>query len=79
MLSRPPSSPAMAKRNPSPSAPTRLATGTRQSSKITCAVGLAFQPSFFSGAPNDRPGVPFSTTRQLMPFAPLSAVRTMQT
>ena len=42
MLSRPPSSPAMAKRKPSPSAPTRLATGTRASSKITCAVGEAF-------------------------------------
>ena len=69
----------MAKRKPSPSAPTRLATGTRQSSKITCAVGLAFHPSFFSGAPNDRPGVPFSTTRQVIPPDLCSPVRTMQT
>jgi hypothetical protein len=44
-----------------------LATGTRTSSKITCAVGLAFQPSFFSGAPKETPGVSFSTTRQEMP------------
>jgi hypothetical protein len=59
-------------------APTRLATGTRQSSKITCAVGLAFQPSLRSRrAEADRPGVSFSTTRQLMPFDLSSPVRTM--
>src|SRR3546814_12491943 len=70
---------AIAKPKPSPSAPTRFSAGTRQSSKVTCAVGEAFQPSFFSGAPNDRPGVSFSTTRQLMPFDFSSLVRTMQT
>jgi hypothetical protein len=32
------------------------------------AVGCAFQPSFFSCAPKERPGVSFSTTRQEMPF-----------
>ncbi len=79
MLSRPPSSPAMAILKPSPSAPIRLATGTRQSSKFTIAVGCDFQPSFFSGAPNVSPGVPFSTTMQEMPFGPGPLVRTMQT
>ena len=39
MLSRPPSSPAIAILNPSPSRPTRLATGTRQFSNSTMAVG----------------------------------------
>ena len=65
--------------NPWPSSPTRLATGTRQLSKLTSAVGCDFQPSFFSLAPNDRPGVPFSTTTVEMPFGPGPPVRTMQT
>ena len=69
MLSRPPSSPAIAMRKPSPSAPMRFATGTRQFSNITMAVGCDFQPSFFSCAPNESPGVPFSTTMQEMPCA----------
>ena len=34
---------------------------------------------FISGAPNDRPGVSFSTTRQVMPLVRSSPVRTMQT
>ena len=79
MLSRPPSSPAMAILKPSPSAPIRFAAGTRQFSNITIAVGCDFQPSFFSCAPNDSPGVPFSTTMQEMPFGPAPPVRTMQT
>ena len=58
MLSRPPSSPAIAKRKPSPSAPTRLATGTRQSSKISCAVGEVFQPGFRSGEVGRSPDDP---------------------
>ena len=41
--------------------------GTRQSSKITIAVGCECQPSFFSCLPKLRPGVPRSTRRQLMP------------
>ena len=73
MLSRPPSSPAIAILKPWPSAPSRLATGTRQFSNITMAVGCDFQPSFFSCAPNDRPGVPFSTTKQEMPRGPALA------
>ena len=79
MLSRPPSSPAIAILKPCPSLPIRLPAGTRQFSNITIAVGCDFQPSFFSGAPNDSPGVPFSTTMQEMPFGPASPVRTMQT
>ena len=69
----------MAMEKPCPSSPIRLATGTRQSSNVTMAVGCDFQPSFFSGAPKPRPGVPFSTTRQEMPFGPLPPVRTMHT
>src|SRR5882757_9789100 len=84
MLRRPPSSPIIAIENPLPSAPSRLATGTRQSSKITIAVGWVFQPSFRSFLPNDRPGVPFSMTMQEMPPAlvllgPGSPVRTIAT
>ena len=79
MLIRPPSSPAMAKRKPSPSAPMRFAAGTRQSSKLTIAVGCDFQPIFFSFAPNDRPGVPSSTTMADTPFGPGPPVRTMTT
>jgi len=79
MLSRPPSRPFIAILKPSPSAPTRLATGTRASSKITIAVGWVFQPSFFSCWPKDRPGVPFSTISVEMPLGPSAPVRTMQT
>ena len=79
MLSRPPSSPAIAILKPSPSAPMRFAIGTRHWSNITIAVGCDFQPSFCSGAPYDSPGVPFSTTRHEMPRGPPSPVRTMQT
>ncbi len=77
-LSRPPSSPAIAILKPSPSLPIRFVTGTRQFSNITIAVGCDFQPSFFSRAPNDRPGAPFSTTMQEMPLGPAAPVRTMQ-
>ena len=52
MLTRPPSRPRMAILNPSPSAPIRCATGTRQPSKLTTAVGCDRQPIFFSGRPN---------------------------
>ena len=57
----------------------RLASGTRQSSKLTCAVGWAFQPIFFSWAPNERPGVPVSTTKAETPLAPGPPVRAMTT
>ena len=79
MLRRPPSSPAIAKRKPSPSAPTRFSTGTFTLSKITCAVGEAFQPSLRSFAPKLTPGMSFSMTRQLMPFGPGWPVRTIVT
>ena len=69
----------MAILKPSPSSPRRLPTGTRQSSKITIAVGWLFQPSFFSFLPNVRPGVSFSTTRSKCRWARRSPVRTMQT
>ena len=78
-MSRPPSSPAIAILNPCPSAPIRFAAGTRQFSKFTIAVGCDFQPSFFSCAPYESPGVPFSTTMQEMPRGPPSPVRTMHT
>ena len=54
-------------------------TGTRQSSKITIAVGCVFQPSFLSFFPKDSPGASFSTTRQEMPFGPAPPVRTIVT
>ena len=79
MLMRPPSRPIIAIRKPSPSPPTRLATGTRTSSKLTWAVGCECQPSFFSCAPKLTPFMSFSMTRQVMPFGPSSPVRTIVT
>ncbi len=69
----------MAILKPSPSAASRLAAGTRQPSNITIAVGCDFQPSFFSRAPNESPGVPFSTTKHEMPRGPPSPVRAITT
>ena len=65
----------MAILKPWPSLPTRFAAGTRHCSKITMAVGCECQPSFFSWAPKDSPGVPFSTRKQEMPRGPPSPVR----
>ena len=79
MLIRPPSSPAMAILKPSPSAPSRLATGTRASSKVIMAVGWLCQPSFFSCAPKERPAVSLGTTRVEMPAGPSSPVRHITT
>ena len=75
MLMRPPSSPLMANLKPWPSSPMRLAAGTLQFSKITCRVGWAFQPIFFSSAPKERPGVSFMTAKAEMPLAPSPPVR----
>ena len=75
MLMRPPSSPLMANLKPWPSSPMRLAAGTLQFSKITCRVGWAFQPIFFSSAPKERPGVSFITANAEMPLAPSPPVR----
>ena len=69
----------MAKRKPSPSAPMRFSTGTRTSSNITWAVGWEFQPILRSLAPNDRPGIPFSTTIADTPLAPGPPVRAITT
>ena len=79
MLSRPPSSPAMAMRKPIPSSPRRFSTGTRHSSKITARVGWAFQPILRSFGPKDRPGASDGTTRVEIPFGPASPVRTIVT
>jgi hypothetical protein len=46
---------------------------------MTCRVGWAFQPIFFSFAPKERPRVPFSTTKADMPPAPVSPVRAIIT
>ena len=82
MLMRPPLSPfiAMPKPVPSPSAPPSIASaGTRTPSKITCAVGWAFQPIFCSSAPKLSPGVSFSTTNAEMPRGPSPPVRAITT
>ena len=60
---------AMMARKPSPSAPSRFATGTRQPSKRRCAVSLAHQPVFFSGE-RVKPGVSPSITSSETPPAP---------
>ena len=67
----------MAMRKPSPWPPTRLATGTRTSSKLTWLVGCECQPSLRSCAPKLTPGMSFSITSALMPLGPSSPVRTM--
>lgn len=46
MFILPPFSPFMAMLKPCPSAPSRLPTGTAQSSKITARVGWEFQPTW---------------------------------
>ena len=43
-----------------------------QLSKITALVGCAFQPIFFSSAPNESPGVSFMTAKAETPLAPSS-------
>ncbi len=76
MLMRPPLSPFIAMPNPvpSPSAPPSIASaGTRTPSKITCAVGCAFQPIFSSSAPKLSPGVSFSTMNAEMPRGPVTS------
>ena len=67
----------MAISKPWPSAPRRLATGTRASAKFTMAVGWLCQPSFFSCLPKVSPGVSLGTTRVEMPLGPAPPVRHM--
>ena len=47
--------------------------GCGSASNITMAVGCECHPSFFSWAPKESPGVPFSTRKQEMPRAPALA------
>ena len=76
MLSRPPSSPAIAILKPTPSGPTRLAAGTRTPSMITWRVGWARHPIFFSLAPKLRPGASFSMRKaDIAPGSPLARAR----
>ena len=79
MFTRPPSSPRMAILKPSPSAPSRFATGTAQASKLTVQVGCECQPSLRSCLPKPRPAVPFSTTMALIPSGPSPPVRHITT
>ena len=58
------------------SAPTRLAAGTRTSTKDSSAVSEQCQPSFSSRRPTVNPGVPLSITSSATPPAPGPPVRT---
>ena len=69
MLMRPPSRVFMACLKPTPSSPSRLASGTRTSSRINSDVSLARRPSLFSCLPARKPFMPFSSTKALMPSA----------
>ena len=51
MLMRPPSSPFIAMRKPSPSLPSRWSAGTRTLSKLMVRVGWLFQPILCSFLP----------------------------
>ena len=61
------------------SAPTRLAAGTRTSTKDSSAVSEQRQPIFSSLRVTVNPGVPFSTTSSETPAAPGPPVRTAVT
>ena len=62
--------------NPEPSAPTRLATGTRHDANPSSAVSEQCQPIFGRARSTVNPAVPFSTTSSEMPAAPGPPVRT---
>ncbi|SKY55951.1 Uncharacterised protein [Mycobacteroides abscessus subsp. abscessus] len=61
------------------SAPTRLATGTRTSTKANSAVSELRQPILSSLRVTVKPGVSFSITRSETPEAPGPPVRTAVT
>ena len=61
---------------PEPSAPTRLAAGTRQSTKDSSAVSEQCQPIFSSVRTTVKPGVSRSITSSEMPSCPGPPVRT---
>ena len=68
----------MAMVKPIPSSPTRLATGTRTSSKETAAVGLPRSPILSSCGATSTPQSA-STTKQLIPRRPASGSVTAKT
>ena len=77
---RPPSNIFIAWIKPSPTAPSRLASGMRQSWKIISAVSLARIPSLFSFLPALKPLVPRSTAKAVIPcLSPFSPVRAITT
>ena len=55
---------------PRPSRPSRLSTGTRQSSKITSAIGDVRSPILWSGRPMRQPGVSRSMMNAVTPIGP---------
>ena len=57
---------------PPPSLPTRLAAGTRTSSKNSSAVSCALMPTLSRLRPRSKPGMPRSTASSEKPCAPLS-------
>ncbi|MCY1547294.1 hypothetical protein D9M68_833420 [compost metagenome] len=59
--------------------PRRFVAGTRQSLKLIDAVSEALMPSFFSRRVTVMPGVPFSTTKDLMAARPRPRSRVAQT
>ncbi len=61
---------ASAVRKPVPSAPIIRSAGITQLSKYSSRVGEPLMPSLCSGAPNERPSSPSSTTNAEMPPAP---------
>src|SRR5437764_15042409 len=74
MLIRPPSRDERAILKPCPSSPRRLDAGMVQSSKISSLVGEECSPILRSVLPKEKPGVPFSTMKQLTPAPPLPAL-----
>ena len=67
MAIRPSSRMARKLRNPCPGEPSRLSTGTRQSSIVRPWVSLACQPSLRYAGSTIRPGVPAGMTKAEIP------------
>ena len=55
---------------PVPGSPIIRSAGMRTLSKNSSRVGEPLMPSFFSGAPKEKPSSPFSTTNAEMPLGP---------
>ena len=56
--------------NPSPSSPSRFATGTRAPSKTSSPVVEPAMPIFGSSRDTSKPGVPASMTNAVIPSCP---------